>query len=400
MNTPEATSPHFAAALSTKASARGAVAEVCEQVEAGLGGPCHLAMLFASAHHAADMQRVAQEVQQWLAPACLLGCTAEAVVGNQLEIENEPALSLWAARLPGVALHSMHLQFARTPDGGTVTGWPDDMPAQWPAGAALLLLADPFTFPADRLIERLNDDRPGTVVLGGMASGAVAPGENRLLAGPRIFDEGAVGVLVHGDIRVDAIVSQGCRPIGRPLVVTKADQQLIFELGGRPALKQLEELFAELPPADQRLVQSGLHVGLVINEYQEQFQRGDFLVRNCLGVDRGSGAIAVADFVRTGQTVQFHVRDAGSAHDDLGALLAAAREHARQPAGALLFTCNGRGTRMFDEPHHDATVLRDQLGDLPVAGFFAQGELGPVGGRNFLHGFTASVALFSATRTR
>jgi small ligand-binding sensory domain FIST len=197
-------------------------------------------------------------------------------------------------------------------------------------------------------------------------------------------------------MRMRSVVSQGCRPIGRPLVVTKCERNLLIELGGKPALEQLRELWPSLSEKDQKLVQSGLHVGLVINEYQEQFSRGDFLVRNVVGVDPERGIIAMGDYARVGQTVQFHVRDAQTADEDLRELLAHGNHpsESASPKGALLFTCNGRGTRLFSDPHHDARSLSDAWPELPAAGFFAQGEIGPIGGKNFLHGFTASIALF------
>jgi small ligand-binding sensory domain FIST len=261
----------------------------------------------------------------------------------------------------------------------------------------LLVLAEPYSFPADVLLSRLNEDRPRFRVLGGMASGGWGPGQNKLLFGGRALDRGAVCVMVDGSTRVRSVVSQGCRPIGRPLVVTKADRNVILELGGRPALGQLQEVFGGLSESEQRLVRQGLHVGQVINEYQDQFGRGDFLIRNVTGADPQSGAIGIGDYVRVGQTVQFHIRDAASADEDLHALLEAAR--AESPAaclGALVFTCNGRGTRLFDGPDHDARAIAAHWPQLPVAGFFAQGEIGPIAGRNFLHGFTASVALFES----
>ena len=179
------------------------------------------------------------------------------------------------------------------------------------------------------------------------------------------------------------------------MIVTRVEGNLIRELGRRPALEVFRDLFATLPPDDQRLVQQGLHIGLVMNEYRGEFRRGDFLVRNVMGFDRDSGALAITDRVRVGQTVQFHVRDAETADEDLHALLRLDREgHGRRPAGGLVFSCNGRGTRLFPEPHHDARAIRAEAGDIPVAGFFAQGELGPVGRQNFIHGFTASLALF------
>jgi small ligand-binding sensory domain FIST len=211
----------------------------------------------------------------------------------------------------------------------------------------------------------------------------------------RLLDRGAAGVLIQGDLGMRCIVSQGCRPVGRHMVVTRAEENIITELSGKSPLAQLQSLWQELSDGDQRLFQRGLHIGRVINEYQGEFQRGDFLVRNVLGLERESGALGITDLMRVGQTVQFHVRDAETADEDLHALLQldlSAHEH--PPKGALLFSCNGRGTRLFSEPNHDAGVIRAEAGPIPLAGFFAQGELGPIGGQNFIHGFTASVALF------
>jgi hypothetical protein len=244
------------------------------------------------------------------------------------------------------------------------------------------------------LIRRFEEDHPGVPIIGGMASGGHAPGSNTLLVGPRSYDSGAVGAIIGGGVRVRPVVSQGCKPIGRPLVITKAEENVIVELGGRPALERLREIYGDLDDADRQLVRSSLHVGRVASEYQESFQRGDFLVRNVVGADPDSGVIAVGDLVRTGQTIQFHVRDAASAHDDLHHLLSAQASPASPPAGALVFTCNGRGSRLFPEASHDARCLQECLGPVAAAGFFAQGEIGPIGRRNCLHGFTASIALF------
>jgi small ligand-binding sensory domain FIST len=258
-----------------------------------------------------------------------------------------------------------------------------------------LVLGEPFTFPADLLLEQMNDRHPGVPVIGGMASGGAMPGEHRLLFGPEALVDGAVAVLLDGPIRVRPLVSQGCRPIGKHFVITKAERNVIHELGGKPALVQLQAVFAELPTREQELVNQGLHVGRVVSEYQDRFEQGDFLVRNVIGADPESGAVAIGDYVRVGQTVQFHIRDWQTADADLRQLLAASQKRSTSPPdGALLFTCNGRGTRLFPEPHHDALTIRSALGDIALAGFFAQGELGPVGGKNFVHGFTASMALF------
>jgi small ligand-binding sensory domain FIST len=215
-----------------------------------------------------------------------------------------------------------------------------------------------------------------------------------LLLGRAAPREGAVAVMLYGPLRLRTIVSQGCRPIGTHFVITKAERNVIYELGGKPALLRLKEIFDTLPTHEQQLVQQGLHVGRVVSEYQDRFQQGDFLVRNVMGIDPDNGAIAIGDYVRAGQTVQFHIRDQQSADEELRQLLAAVHNDTSSPDGALLFTCNGRGTRLFSQSDHDARLLQDVLGNIPLAGFFAAGELGPIGGKNFMHGFTASVALF------
>jgi small ligand-binding sensory domain FIST len=216
-----------------------------------------------------------------------------------------------------------------------------------------------------------------------------------LLLGANTFAEGAVALHVSGPVRLQTVVSQGCRPIGRPFVVTKAERNIIYELGGKPALVQLREIFDTLPTSEQRLVQRALHVGRVVSEYQERFEQGDFLVRNVVGIDANSGAIAIGDYLRPGQTVQFHIRDEEAADAELKQLMVDAKSKGGgSPAGALLFTCNGRGTRMFSQPNHDADAIAHAFGPIPLAGFFAQGELGPIGQHNFIHGFTASIGLF------
>jgi small ligand-binding sensory domain FIST len=258
----------------------------------------------------------------------------------------------------------------------------------------MILLAEPFSFPADALLERLGQDMPALPVLGGMASGGQMPRSNLVLFGPKAYDDGAVAVILDGAVRMRSVVSQGCQPIGRPFLVTKCERNLILELGRKPALEQFQEVYKELPTSEQSLVQRGLHVGIAMNEYQEDFSRGDFLVRNVVGADPSTGAIGIGDYAKVGQTVRFHLRDSKSADEDLRHLLDAYQQtKTGGVAGALLFTCNGRGTRMFEEPDHDAKVLQEVLGKVPVAGFFAQGEIGPVSNRNHLHGFTASIAI-------
>jgi small ligand-binding sensory domain FIST len=384
-----------ASALSTHSEWKFALDEAIEATHNSLGGTPDLGLIFFSPHHAAAADKIAATATKSLAPAILIGCTGESIAGASQEIEEEPALSLWLARWPKVKLTPMHLRFERTPEGGVLEGWPDSLAGDWSPGDFLIALGEPFTFPADYLLERMNEDRAGVPVIGGMASGAASPGDNRLICGGKTLAEGAVAVHVSGPIRLKTVVSQGCRPIGRHFVVTKAERNIISELGGKPALLQLREIFDTLPTSEQRLVQTALHIGRVVSEYKDHFGHGDFLVRNVVGIDANSGAIAVGDYLRPGQTVQFHIRDEEAADAELKQLLAAAKkEIASPPLGAVLFTCNGRGTRMFSQPHHDVNAVAVAFGPLPLAGFFAQGELGPIGQQNFVHGFTASIGLF------
>jgi small ligand-binding sensory domain FIST len=257
-------------------------------------------------------------------------------------------------------------------------------------------MGDPFTSPIDPLMASLDQYFPGVPLIGGMASAARQPGQNVLFRNDQLFEQGMVGISLSGPIQVETIVSQGCRPIGNAMIVTRSRENVIEQLGGKPALRALQEAFEEMSGKDRELLENGLLIGRAISEYREKFGRGDFLVRGVIGIDEQSGSISIADYVKTGQTVQFHVRDAASADEDLRLMLQ--RRQIASPTGGLLFSCNGRGTRLFDQPCHDVGVARELMTETPIAGFFAAGELGPIGKRNFIHGHTASMALFSAKR--
>ena len=383
-----------AVGVSTDIDIAGAIRAAAASARDGLGMGADLAVVFVSGDHEAPVRPALETLADELGVPHVIAATAEAVLADGREYETGPAVVVWLARLPGATIVPLSLEYAQSGDGGMFLGWPDELEGEWLPDATLLLLADPFSFDVERLMQRMDEDHPGVPVIGGYASGGTRPGSNTLVIGPASYDSGAVGVVIGG-ARIRPVVSQGCRPIGEPLVITKAEENLIVELGGRPALERLRGIYAGLDPGTQHLVKTSLHVGRAASEYQDHRQRGNFLVRNVVGADPDMGVLAIADAVRVGQTVQFHVRDAGSAHDDLVALLAERRvEPAAGPAGALVFTCNGRGSRLFAAPHHDAACLQESLGPVPAAGFFAQGEFGPIGRRNCLHGFTASIALF------
>jgi small ligand-binding sensory domain FIST len=375
----------FAAALSRHPVPSHAVGETAGELLDQLDGEDpDLLVCFVSPHFVGVLDDVVNALRNLLDPRVLLGSTAVSVIGNAEEVEEAPALSLFAACLPDATITPTALRVVDTPDGTAITGWPeisDDV-------KTLLLLADPFTFPVDAFLRRLDEDRPGTRVIGGLASAAMHRGGNRLVLDDTISEDGAVGVFLDG-VSVRAVVSQGCRPIGKPFVVTRSEQNMVEELGGRQAIERLRELAEGLEEPDRELVRNGLHLGVVVDEHKDAFDRGDFLVRNIVGADRNSGALAVGELVDVGQTVQFHVRDAGAADEDLRSLLDGATA-----SGALVFTCNGRGRHLFGVPDHDAGVVAELLGPIPAAGAFCAGEIGPIGGRNFLHGFTASLALF------
>jgi small ligand-binding sensory domain FIST len=371
------------------AAARRAVSEA----RAALGGSSPtFAVLFASEHFFGNAQALVAAVAEETGQVPLIGCVAEAVAGGSREVESEPAVSLWLAAELG-PVETFAMEFAGTPSGGAFGGYRFEQ-----AAGIRLMICDPFTFPIGDLLAHLNDHVPGATVMGGMASGGLRLRQSRLFLDGRVLSRGAVGASLP-QAEVHALVAQGCRPVGNPYTTTRADGNVIFELGGRPPLERLRDLAAALPTRDRELLAQGVHLGMVIDEYQAEPGQGDFLIRGVAGVDPESGAIAVGDEVAVGQTVQFHVRDAGTADEDLRRTLEREAEAlgTRRAAGALLFTCNGRGSRLFDEPDHDAGLLAEVLGKIPVAGFFCAGELGPVGGQNFLHAYTASIAVFPGT---
>jgi small ligand-binding sensory domain FIST len=379
----------FHAAVSAEESSEQAVQRLIEDARQHVDA-VDVAFLFYTSHHNDQAEQLADRFTREFQPQVLAGCSCEGVIGVDREIERAPAMALMLGTLPGARLHPFHID---------TEGWRDvlqDRSAlveKLGLGAetrAIIGFGDPWTTALAQFVQVLDDASPQAPLIGGMASGARSPGGNRLIYNDRVISEGFVGISLSGPIEVQSIVSQGCKPIGSPMVITKANKNVVEQLGGKPAMLVLREMIDTISPADRELLQHGLLIGRAISEYRERFGRGDFLIRNLAGADQESGSIAVADYVRVGQTVQFHVRDAETAHEDLSLML----DDVKQASGALLFSCNGRGTQLFDQPHHDVSVAREKLGDLPVAGFFAAGEIGPVGGKNFVHGHTASLALF------
>lgn len=391
--------PLFASALSTAADLSTAERDAADRLLAAWDGPApDLLLAFVSSRHGDAVDDLGSRLAAATGAGTVLGCTGESIIGGGREVEQGPALSLWAARLPGTSIRPFEATATATTEGAIeFRGGPS---VEDEGRAGLILLADPFSFPMDEYLKVTNRELPGVPAVGGMASGGQRPGENRLLTERGAVDGGLVGAVIEGDVEVVSVVSQGCRPIGRPYVVTSCDQHLIRELGGQPALDVLMQMLHEVDEEERELFRHQPFVGLATDATKSSFERDDFLVRGIIGLQPQKRAVAIAAMVRRGQTVQFLIRDASSASDDLELLMSTRGGGALSPStdpstlGALLFSCNGRGRHMFDVPDHDASCVRSALqADVPLAGFFALGEIGPVGRENHLHGFTASVAL-------
>ncbi len=390
--------------MSDHLDTRTAATEVAHTLRDRLAdSPADLLFLFGSYHHRAGIAGAAKVIGESLSARAVLGVTAESVIADDEEREGRAGLSALALALPHVHLHTFHVETI-DPDSAHVDspamreriGWRED-------SRAAILFLDPFGIPPETIDRIALCPGNGRMlpISGGFATGSSQPGQNVLIHNDQAASTGLVGVTISGEIDIDFIVSQGCRPIGPPLVVTKSTRNMVFEVAGKNVLQVVQEIANDLDDRERGLLTKGLLLGVVIDEYNSRFGRADFLIRNVMGIEQKRKSLLINDVVRTGQTIQFHVRDATTADEDLRLLLDA--QELKGPAlGALLFTCNGRGKRLFDQPNHDAGVLRERLvggaGDagVPLAGFFAAGEIGPVGGRSFIHGHTASAVVFRA----
>jgi small ligand-binding sensory domain FIST len=376
--------------LSESFDAVEAFSEASREAASKLDATCDLCLVFAGAPHLGMAKWILSVVHDELDPAHLIGCGAGGVLAAGREIEEGPGAVVWAASMPEARIETFHLNAEPGEQSAAVDGLPEG-----DLGDAILLLADPYSFSSEALLAELSETHPGLPVLGGLASAGFGGGTVLFRDGD-VLGKGAVACSIAG-VPIVPAVSQGAVPVGPEMTITAARRNVIVELASKPALERLGEAIASLPAHERDLAQGGVMLGIVIDENKPDYGRGDFLVRPIIGADQEAGAIAVGERVRVGQTVRLHVRDGASADEDLRAALRAEAE-ALGPegaAGALLFTCNGRGSHMFEVPDHDASAVKDLLA-APAGGFFCAGEIGPVGGRNFLHGFTATMAVFPA----
>ncbi len=379
------------AGLSDELDSHAGAAAAARAAAQQLGGAeVDLALVFASGAHLADPEEMLAAVHAELAPAALAGCGAGGVLGQGRELEGGTGVAVWAASLDGGEARAFHATVRREEDVGVLEGMPEIG-----SGAAVIMLSDPYSFPTDAVLDGIADAAPGVPVLGGLSSARSPLGDAVLFSDGHVVEEGAVGVCLNG-VELLPCVSQGAAPLGPEMTVTAAEDNVIYELAGRPAVQAIEQAVGELPLDERALVAAGLLIGIVIDGGKPEYEQGDFLVRGVTGADPASGAITVGAVVAPGEVVRLHARDARSADEDLRRelRLRAAAIGGQRPAGALVFSCNGRGHTMFGTRDHDATLVQEELSGVPAAGFFAAGEIGPVGGRSFLHGFTATLAVF------
>ena len=356
-----------------------------------------IAVVFISHHFAEEYDLAPPIIHEQLGPILVFGCSAGGVIGDSQEVEHRPGVSLTVGSLPGVEIRSFHLDGDGLPDqDASPSRWEEALGVRSEDNLYFMLLADPFTFPAQAFIEGMDYAYGKSIKIGGLASSGQRHGQNALFLGDQMHRSGAIGIALKGNIVVDTVVAQGCRPIGELMCITKSHQNMLVSLDERPPLEVLKELFAHANERDQALMQSSLYLGIVMDDFNDKPQQGDFLIRNVMGLDSKEGAMAIGELLQEGQRVQFHLRDALTSAEDLSALLAkyAAEERATDSSGALLFSCLGRGEYLYGRPDHDTGLFKDKVGVVPLGGFFCNGEIGPVGGSTYLHGYTSSFGIF------
>jgi len=396
-------------ALSTLPSLEMAIAELVEKLEVSFSGTPDLGLIFISAAYSSEYSRLMPLLKSRLSIPALIGCGGGGVIGTNTqgearEVEGEPAISLTLLSLPGVKVHTFHLPSEDLPDlDSSPDSWVNLIGVAPEENPQFILLADPFSAKINDLLGGLDFAYPGSVKIGGLASSRENDFKSGLFQDYAYHREGTVGVALSGNLVMETIVAQGCRPIGELFQVTRGERNIILEMAvaDRPnqsliPLEALRELLDRLNEKDRDLAQHSLFVGVARDEFKMQLGAGDFLIRNMLGVDPRLGAIAVGDRVRPGQRLQFHLRDASTSAEDLEILLQ--QYHSKSsssPSGALLFSCLGRGENLYGKPNFDSQLFQRYLGKIPLAGFFCSGEIGPVGGGTFLHGYTSAFGIIS-----
>jgi small ligand-binding sensory domain FIST len=395
----------WANALSTRPSLEAAVTDVVERAVSSLTAPADLGLVFISSAFASEYSRLLPLLSEKLSVPILIGCSGGGVIGTTSEgqtqeLEAEAALSLTLAYLPGVNLQVFHVMSEELPDlDSSPDAWVDLIGVPQSPTPQFILLCSSFSSGINDLLQGLDFAYPGSVTVGGQASAGGMSGRTALFchdAGGEmhqgLYREGTLGLALSGNIVLETIVAQGCRPIGEPLQVTKSERNIILELDEQVPLVVLRDVIANLSEKERMLAQHSLFVGMAMDGFKPALQQGDFLIRGILGVDPTAGAIAIGDRVRPGQRLQFHLRDAEASAEDLELLLQQYQnQRDAEPAAiaALMFSCVGRGEGLYGQPNFDSELFSRYIKDIPVGGFFCGGEIGPIGGNTFIHGYTS-----------
>ena len=374
----------------------GNLSQIISELLMGVEGDFDLGILYVCPWAPYDPLELFQALKDRGNTRHLICCTCAGIIGGAREIEGRPSASLMLMRLPQVKVLPFVISQSILETMKVKEDWYNFLEVYPTEKPSFVVFADPFAFDGNAFLAGLNQAYPGRPIVGGLASGASQPGENTLILDGEMMKDGLIGVCLTGNLKVETVDSHGCRPIGENFIVTKAQRNIVYELAGRTFYKVLEEVLSKGSDYDRHLAHEAIFMGIAMNEYKDEFKRGDFLIRAVMGVDPQSGAGAVGDHMKVGQTVQFHLRDAKTANEDLHELLKQYKtiKQATAAHGVMVFSCNGRGINLFKEPDHDIRIIQQHLGPVPAAGFFCAGEIGPVGGINFLHGFTNSMALF------
>ena len=388
----------WSSAISTKTVLEEAVSECLEEIMKDIGDDVvDLAVLFVSPHYAEHYEDIPDLVTSRLGECLLIGCSGGGIIGGGIEVEQTPAVSLTVSVLPGVTITPFHLPPDSLPDlDSGPDSWEKLVNITRTEDPQFIILADPMSFPCQNLILGLDFAFAESPKIGGLASGGQQQGQNGLFLGNVVYRSGAVGVALTGNVTVDTVVAQGCRPIGSLMRITESRQNLLVSLDTKSPMDVLRDVFQSLNDRDRNLMRTSLFLGVVMDEMIDDPDQGDFLIRNVMGMDDNTGVLAIGEMLKEGQLVQFHLRDAQTSTEDITAVLNRYAQDNRENdlSGALLFSCLGRGQYLYGTPNHDTEVFKSMLGKVPLGGFFCNGEIGPVSGTTFLHGYTSSFGIF------
>jgi small ligand-binding sensory domain FIST len=388
----------WASTVDTSAPLNAAVEQAADRLFNALGKQePHLVLAFVSEHHAPLYDELPALIRREFESAQLVGCCGTGVIGATSEIEDHPGLALVGALLPGVRIRATHLDNSDIPPlYAEPIVWEDTVRLAAAQEPSFLVLTDPHSFDVEMFLKGLDRIFPRAAKFGGVASGGTQAGSHVLYLNEHVYRTGAVVVGFTGDIEIDTIVAQGCRPIGDPMFVTLTHENLIRELDGQCARDVLANTYERLPYNDRDLFTRSLFLGLAVRPDASEYGPGDFLIRSVLGLDPQSGALWVNAHVEQNRVVQFHLRDGSASAMDLERMLTSYRStRGHQPAsGVLLFSCAGRGVSLYEQPDHDSNAFRRIVADVPIGGFFCNGEIGPVHNATYLHMYTSVFAVF------